>query len=108
MLSPVRTEIIKIVLLILLLGLGVLYITHTGVRNLVSSVDFSLRISPGDLGVFERTFTGQPIPALAAREVFKGRQELASFDSVGVIILIAGNTCIQKQASDLRRVFGDI
>ena len=79
-----------------------MYVTHTGARNALP-FDLSLGVSPGDLGVLERDFTGQAMPALVAREASTGRQELVSFDSVGVIIPVSGNTCIQKQVSDLRR-----
>ena len=102
MLSPIRAETIKIALLTLLLGLGAMYVTRTGARNALP-FDLSLRDSPGDLGILEREFTGQAMPAIVAREASTGRQELVSFDSVGVIIPVAGNTCIQKQVSDLRR-----
>ena len=39
-----------------------MYVTHTGARNALP-FDLSLGVSPGDLGVLERDFTGQAMPA---------------------------------------------
>ena len=70
---------------------------------MTANTDVSLSLDPGDYQALDTGFTGQTMPTLTAREASSGREEVISFDNRGILILISGYTCIQRQTSAVRQ-----
>lgn len=102
----VRSEIVQISLLTVLLSvLGLVYLSGVGLWNQQLRSDL-IRENPSqkDLTVLKQEFVGHNMPTLTVREAITRKQDTASFDSSGILVLLHLNTCVQQQASILRHV----
>lgn len=103
--SCIKAEILKIGALAVLLVLGIGYLSNMGEAG---SADPVAALSPetdvSTLDSLRLVLEEHTLPNFRAHNVVTDRQDNISTTGPGLIILIAGTTCVQRQADMLRKV----
>ncbi len=103
--TPIKAEILKIGALAVLLVFGIGYLLNMGdVRPEGPVAALSPEIDVSTLDSLRSVLEEHTLPNFRAHNVATDQQDNISTTGTGLIILIAGTTCVQRQAEILRKV----
>ncbi len=99
----VKSEIVRVTFLTILLVLGIIHLSRDGLQKQTFMSNLTGKNLIADLTMLRRQLVGQQMPVITVREAVTKRQNTASPNSRGMLILIPANACMQQQIGVLRR-----
>ena len=103
--SPIKSETLKVLTLALLLSLCISYLSLVDTAEPAGSNEgFSLYADASTIDPLKPVLEGHAVPTLKAHSIAKGQRDSINGAAVGLIIPIAGNTCVNKQIDALERI----
>ena len=102
--SPLKSEVVKVLALAILLGLGVGYLslTDSGEPTRSDGV-FSIYADASTVDSLMMALEGRVVPVLNAHRAVTEQRDSINIADVGLIIPISGNACIQSHVGALKR-----